>query len=193
MTASTDQHGSFPACFVLTRTLPERTSQEVTHPWISPRLARLTLEVLRTGSRKGRCTLLVWIVPIKSFKLTPDLPSPFRCGIYVRSLRRSLRREPYPGITENHGQWRPKIDPVRIYQEMLHNAHLRILSLIPIRNNRIDIYIYIYKSYYFTPAVGKFRQSFLCISNNPKKTCNSKINQQLTIFSIDLLHSHIHK
>ena len=80
-TGSTDQHGSFQrALSSLARFLGE-TSQEVTHPWITPGRARLTLEFLRTGSRKGRCTLLVWIVPIKSVKLTPDLPSPFRCGM----------------------------------------------------------------------------------------------------------------
>ena len=106
-TGSTDQHGSFPACFVLTRTLPGRTSQEVTHPWISPRLARLTLEFLRIGSRKGRCTLLVWIVPIKSFKLNPDLPSPFRCGIVERAQPGGSSTIPPPTLLLHGGEESP--------------------------------------------------------------------------------------
>ena len=42
----------FPACFILTRTLPEKTSQWVTHPEIAPSQARLTWEFLRLSYQK---------------------------------------------------------------------------------------------------------------------------------------------
>ena len=42
----------FPACFVLTRTVPGKTSQGVTHPRIAPVQARLTLEFPILSYRK---------------------------------------------------------------------------------------------------------------------------------------------
>ena len=42
----------FPACFILTRTLLEKTSRGVTHPGIAPGQARLTLKFPRLSYRK---------------------------------------------------------------------------------------------------------------------------------------------
>ena len=48
----------FPACFVLTRTLLGKTSQEVTHPEIAPSQARLTVEFFRDGLPKNKMHLV---------------------------------------------------------------------------------------------------------------------------------------
>ena len=42
----------FPACFVLTHTLYEKTSHRVTHPSVTPGQARLILEFPRLSYRK---------------------------------------------------------------------------------------------------------------------------------------------
>src|SRR5215469_602900 len=43
-------------CFVLTRILPPKTSQEVTHLRTTPSQAHLTWKFLWMSYRKGRCT-----------------------------------------------------------------------------------------------------------------------------------------
>src|SRR5215469_14209790 len=43
-------------CFVLTRILPPKTSQEVTHPRTTPSQAHLTWKFLQMSYRKGWCT-----------------------------------------------------------------------------------------------------------------------------------------
>src|SRR5215469_6907973 len=57
-------------CFVLTRILPPKTSQEVTHPRITPSQARLTWKFLRMSYQKGRCTfgdISIHHIPFKPF------------------------------------------------------------------------------------------------------------------------------
>src|SRR5215469_13874145 len=65
-------------CFVLTRILPLKTSQEVTHPRITPSQAHLTWKFLRMSYRKGRYTfgdISNHHIPFKPFSL------PFRCQV----------------------------------------------------------------------------------------------------------------
>ena len=68
-TVPTNQHKTFQ-CVLSSLTHFLRTSQEVTHPKIAPSQARLTLEFLSDRLPKSKCILLVWIVPINSFKLS---------------------------------------------------------------------------------------------------------------------------
>src|SRR5215469_15656427 len=70
-------------CFVLTHILPPKTSQEVTHPRITPSQARLTWKFLRMSYRKGRCTFgdtSSHHIPFKPFS------PPFRCQVSLPSL-----------------------------------------------------------------------------------------------------------
>ena len=49
--------------------VPRKTSQEVTHPKITPHQTRLTMEFLAIKLYEKRCTLLLWVLYQSFFKL----------------------------------------------------------------------------------------------------------------------------